>query len=231
MTKHVPFLKPTVVFDLDGTLAETAPDLVATLNVVLAREGLPGIPYEEARDLIGAGARALIERGLRLSAEEVSAARLERMFLEFLEHYAENICERTTLFPGVTEALDGLAARGYGLAVCTNKMEAHSLLLLEKLGISDRFAAICGRDTFPWFKPDPRHLTMTVERAGGDPARCILVGDSRTDVDTARAAGAGAVGVPFGYTDVPMAQLAPDRLVDHYDRLIEAVEELLPLRT
>lgn len=230
MTMHSTFTPPAVVFDLDGTLADTAPDLIATLNVVLAREGLPGIAYEEARDLIGAGARALIERGLGLSEAEVSPARLDRLFADFLAHYGDHICDRTRLFPGVLEALDGLAARGYRLAVCTNKMEAHSILLIEKLGISDRFAAICGRDTFPWFKPDPRHLTMTVERAGGDPTRCILVGDSRTDVDTGRAAGAGTIGVPFGYTDVPMAKLAPDRLVDHYDRLIEAVEELLPIR-
>ena len=230
MTMHASPAPPAVVFDLDGTLADTAPDLIATLNVILAREGLPGIDYEEARDLIGAGARALIERGLRLSEAEVPAARLDRMFADFLAHYGAHICDQTRLFPGVIEALDGLAARGYRLAVCTNKMEAHSLLLIERLGIADRFAAICGRDTFPWFKPDPRHLTMTVERAGGDPARCILVGDSKTDVDTARAAGAGTIGVPFGYTDVPMARLGPDRLVDHYDLLIEAVEELLPLR-
>jgi phosphoglycolate phosphatase len=230
MTKHVQTVAPTVVFDLDGTLAETAPDLIATLNVILDREGLPGIGYEEARDLIGAGARALIERGLRMSAQDVPAARLDRMFHAYLEHYAENICEKTTLFPGVLDSLDGLAARGYKLAVCTNKMEAHSLLLLDKLGIAERFSAICGRDTFPWFKPDPRHLTMTVERAGGAPALCLLVGDSKTDVDTARNAGVPSVGVPFGYTDVPMTELRPDRLIGHFDALVEAVEELLPVR-
>ncbi len=230
MTKPMLPPPPVVVFDLDGTLADTAPDLIATLNVILAREGMPGIEYEEARDLIGAGARALIERGLMLNGREIEPARLDRLFHAYLEHYAAHICEGTKLFPGVLDALDGLAAQGYRLAVCTNKMEAHSLLLIEKLGIYDRFAAICGRDTFPWFKPDARHLTMTVERAAGDPARCLMVGDSRTDVDTARNAGAPAVGVPFGYTDVPMADLAPDRLITHFDQLLEAVEELLPIR-
>jgi phosphoglycolate phosphatase len=124
------------------------------------------------------------------------------------------------------EALDALEGRGYRLAVCTNKVEAHSRLLLEALGVAGRFAAICGRDTFASFKPDPRHLTLTIAQAGGDPARAVMVGDSRTDIATAKAAGIPVVAVTFGYTDTPVEELEPDIVIDHYDRLADAIARL-----
>ncbi|ACL56296.1 phosphoglycolate phosphatase [Methylobacterium nodulans] len=219
-------LAPIVVFDLDGTLAETAGDLIATLNVVLDREGLPPMDVARARDFIGAGARALIARGFAAAGRDLAPDRLDALFRVFLAHYGQHLCVTSHLFPGAGPALDRLAAAGYRLAVCTNKVEDHSVRLLQLLGVADRFAAICGRDTFPWSKPDPRHLTETIARAGGDPARAIMVGDSRTDIATARAAGIPAVAVPFGYTDVPVRDLGPDVIIDHFDALFDAVQHL-----
>jgi phosphoglycolate phosphatase len=219
-------LPPIVVFDLDGTLAETAGDLIGTLNVILEREGLPPVALSQARELIGAGARALIQRGFAAGRRELTPDRLDELFLVFLAHYSQRLCDVSHLFPGVVASLDRLEAAGYRLAVCTNKPEDHSVRLLELLGVKGRFAAICGRDTFPYFKPDPRHLTETIARAGGDPARAVMVGDSRTDVATAKAAGIPVVAVPFGYTDVPVEELEPDVVIPHFDGLYDAVLRL-----
>ena len=221
-------LPPIAVFDLDGTLAETAPDLIATLNVIMAREGLPAVPLADARELIGSGARAMISKGYERAGLELAPDKLDEHFKTFLGIYAEHLCDHSHLFPGVAAALDALASRGFRLAVCTNKVEAHSVQLLEALGIADRFAAICGRDTFPYFKPDPRHLTLTIEQAGGDPARAVMVGDSRTDIATAKAAGIPVVAVPFGYTDTPVDELGPDVVVQHYNGMADAIARLVP---
>jgi phosphoglycolate phosphatase len=218
---------PIAVFDLDGTLADTAGDLVGTLNVILEREGLSPLPVGRARDMIGAGARALIERGFEAAGKELTPARLDELFRQFMVHYGENICVRTRLYPGVVDALDRLEAAGFILAVCTNKVEEHSVKLLRELVIGHRFAANCGRDTLPYFKPDPRHLLLTIERAGGDPAQAVMVGDSRTDIVTARNAGIPVVVVPFGYTDVPVRDLNPDLVIDHFDGLFAAVQRIL----
>jgi phosphoglycolate phosphatase len=218
---------PIAVFDLDGTLADTVYDLIGTLNVVMDRENLPRLPMESGREMIGAGARALIERGLSAAGREATPDHLDRLFRFFMVHYGENLCVDTTLFPGVAAALDRLEEAGFLLAVCTNKYEQLSVRLMESLGIAHRFAAICGRDSFPYFKPDPRHLTLTIEKAGGDPSRAVMVGDSATDIATARAAGIPSVAVTFGYTDIPVHQLDPDRIIDHYDELFDAVSSLL----
>jgi phosphoglycolate phosphatase len=216
-------LPPIAVFDLDGTLAETAPDLIATLNVIMRQEGIPEVPLEKARDMIGAGSRAMIERGFELARKDLTPAHSDELFRQFLAVYAENLCVGSHLFEDVETTLDRLAAQGYLLAVCTNKVELHSRRLLDHLGIADRFAAICGRDTFPWYKPDPRHLTRTIATAGGDPARAVMIGDSRTDIDTAKAAGVPVIAVPFGYTDVPVDELGPDMIVQRYAELVEAI--------
>jgi phosphoglycolate phosphatase len=218
---------PIAVFDLDGTLADTVHDLIATLNVVMDREGLPHLPLTEGREMIGAGARALIERGLDAVGREVTPAHLDEMHRFFLAHYSEHLCVKTRLFPGVAQALDQLEIAGFRLAVCTNKYEDLSVALLEGLGVAHRFAAICGRDSFPYCKPDPRHLTLTIEKAGGDLGRAVMVGDSMTDIATAKAAGIPVVALSFGYSDTPVADLDPDRLIDHYDQLFEAVTTLL----
>jgi len=218
---------PIAVFDLDGTLADTAYDLVATLNVVLEAEGLPPLAVDEGRPVVGEGARALIEHGIAAAGREVAPGRLDELHRFFLAHYGEHLCRHTKLFPGVTEALDRLRSGGFLLAVCTSKAEAYSVEILDGLGISDRFAAICGRESFPYVKPDPRHLLLTIHRAGGDPARAVMVGDSITDVATARAAAIPVVAVTFGYSGVPAKALRPDLVIDHYDELFGAVQALM----
>ncbi|MBY0612501.1 MAG: phosphoglycolate phosphatase [Beijerinckiaceae bacterium] len=217
---------PIVVFDLDGTLADTAGDLIATLNVILETENLPPVPLEQARELIGAGAKALIERGFLAHERALTPERHEELFDRFIVHYGNNLRVHSVLFDGIETALDRLEADGWRFAVCTNKIEKHSVKLLELFGIADRFKAICGRDTFPTFKPDPAHLLMTIERAGGDPRRAIMVGDSRTDIDTAKAARIPSIGVPFGYTDVPMHALGADTVIEHFDELYDAVRTI-----
>ena len=218
---------PIVVFDLDGTLADTAHDLVVTLNVILAQEGLPALRLVQARNLIGAGARVLIERGFEAVGRELTPARLDALYRDFLAYYGENLCGETRLYPGVVAALDRLHADGFRLAVCTNKVERHSVRLLEALGIAERFAAVCGRDTFPYIKPDPRHLALTIDKADGDPRQAVMVGDSRTDIATAKAANIPVVAVPFGYTDVPVSELGPDAIAGHFDELPALVTRLL----
>lgn len=221
-------MRGTLVFDLDGTLAETAPDIMATLNILLTREGLPPLPVARARELVGAGARALIERGFQASGVPLPAEKLEMLFAAFLPIYLERIAEASYLFEGVEAALDRMMQAGFMLAICTNKPEPHSLALLEALGVKGYFRAIVGRETFPFFKPDPRVLAETIRLCAGSPERAIMIGDSLTDLDTARRLGIPCIGVSFGYTNVPMAELSPDRLIHHFDRLDDAVFSLLP---
>ncbi len=219
--------RPVAVFDLDGTLADTAPDLIGTLNHILRAEGLRPLAFEDARDMIGAGARALIQRGFAAADIELAPDRLERHFQEFLVHYGANLCNETRLYPHVPEALDAFQAEGFALAVCTNKVEEHSVALLDALGLGHRFAAICGRDTFPFFKPDPRHLTLTIDKAGGVVDGSIMVGDSITDVSTAKAAGVPSIAVSFGYTDIPPHDLGADALVHSFADLHAAWRGLI----
>jgi len=216
-----------VVFDLDGTLVDTAPDLINALNFVLDREGLPPIPLASARNMIGAGARKLIERGLEVEGRTVTVGELDRMTRDFIDYYAEHIADESRPFDGLEAALDDLEIRGYRFAVCTNKLEWLSKLLLERLGMSRRFAAICGADTFGVAKPDPAILRQTIARAGGDAPASIMVGDSGTDIGTARRAGIPVVAVSFGYSDIPLADLKPDRLIGHMKELPEAIENLV----
>lgn len=222
-------LSPIVVFDLDGTLAETAPDIMRVLNVILVREQLPALPLERARELVGAGARALIERGFRVSGKPLEPETLERLFEDFLLIYAQDVASDSFIHDGVMDAMATLEAEGFKLAVCTNKPILHTRLILDHFGIADRFAAVAGRDSFPYHKPDPRHLTLTIEAAGGDPRRAVMIGDSRTDIDTARAAGIPSICVPFGYTDVAIESLNPDRVIQHFDELAAAVREVLAI--
>ena len=155
-----------VVFDLDGTLVDTAPDLINALNFVLDHEGLPPVPLHSARNMIGAGARRLIERGLELEGRFASFEDITRLTGDFIDYYAAHIADASRPFDGLESALDDLQALGYRFAVCTNKLEWLSKLLLDRLGLSSRFSAICGADTFGVSKPDPAILQQTVARAG-----------------------------------------------------------------
>jgi phosphoglycolate phosphatase len=217
----------TIVFDLDGTLVDTAPDLINALNFVLEREGLPAVPLHAARNMIGAGARRLIERGLELEGRSMNPHDLARLTGDFIDHYAAHIADFSRPFEGLEGALDDLESRGYRFAVCTNKLEWLSKLLLDRLALSARFAAICGADTFGVSKPDPAILRETVARAGGHLSSTVMVGDAGTDIGVARRAGVPVIGVGFGYTDVPIADLKPDRSIDHMRELPAAVEALM----
>lgn len=220
----------TIVFDLDGTLVDTAPDLIDALNHVLDREGLPPVPLHSARNLIGAGARKLIERGLGLEGREASTRDIDRMTADFIAYYADHIADASRPFEGLEDALDDLIARGHRLAVCTNKLEWLSKRLLDRLGLSARFAAICGADTFGVAKPDPAILRQTVARAAGALSSTVMVGDAGTDIGVARRAGVPVIGVSFGYTEVPIAELKPDLLIHHMSELPDAVAGLTELR-
>ena len=219
---------PILVFDLDGTLADTAPDLLASLRAVLNSHGFRADPDPGLRDGIGHGARHLIEFALRQQGLAPCKTTIDAMHQEFLAYYEKNICAETRAYPGLIDLLDRFAACGWRFAVCTNKPEAFSRLLLKELGLTSRFAAVCGGDTFAWRKPHPLHLIGTIETAGSCVETAIMVGDSRTDLDAARGGGIPFVGVTFGYTPVAMSELAPDLLIDSYEELsIAAAQQLM----
>ena len=212
-----------VVFDLDGTLADTAPDLAAALNHALAHFGRPAIEAEMVRNMIGHGSRALLRKGLAATGP-VSEELVERGYGTFLDYYAAFICEGSRAYEGVEDCIDTLRAQGVRVAVCTNKPEALTHLLLDALGWQDRFDAIVGGDTLPLRKPDPAPLREAIARSGGGNA--VMIGDSITDADTARAAGVPFVAVSFGFSDRPVEALGADAVVDHFDHLIPALRRL-----
>jgi phosphoglycolate phosphatase len=218
---------PTVVFDLDGTLVDSAPDLVATLNVIFGRNGLPPVAYDAARNMVGGGARAMIGRGLAAEGRTLGEAEVDRLVRDFIDYYGAHIADHSRPFPGLEAALDELAAAGCRLAVCTNKLEWLSLRLLDAFALSKRFVAICGADTFGLRKPDPELLRLTLARAGGSPDRAVMVGDSLSDIATARAAGVPVVAVDYGYTETPVGELGPDRVIGALPELPAAVFDLL----
>jgi len=212
-----------VVFDLDGTLADTAPDLTAALNHALVRLGRTAIPEESVRHMVGHGARALLQKGLSATGE-MTEELVEAGFPIFLEHYADHICDGSTKFPGLDGALDELSAMGVKLAVCTNKLEGLSRLFLDAIGWQDRFDALVGGDTVGVRKPDPAPLFEAIARSGG--GRAAFIGDSITDTTTGRNAAIPTVAVSFGFSDRPPAELGADRLIDHFDELIPALRSL-----
>ena len=216
----------TIAFDLDGTLVDTAPDLISTLNLVLAGEGLPPVAYDDARRMIGGGARRMIERALIAEGQSVAGAELDRMFRIFIDHYRVHIADRSRPFPHVEGVLQRLGGEGFRLAVCTNKLEWLSVRLLDVLNLSQYFSAICGPDTFGIQKPDPQMLRLTIRRAGGDMQRAIMIGDSLTDVRTARAAHVPVIAVDFGYSEVAPAALGADRLIHSFAELPHAIAAL-----
>ena len=213
----------TVVFDLDGTLADTAPDLTAALNHALGELGRPPVPAQDVRHMVGHGARALLQKGLAATGA-VSEALIEQGFPIFLAHYEAHIADLTRPFPGVEQALAALEADGVTLAICTNKLESLTHRFIAAIGWEGRFAAIVGGDTLPVRKPDPAPLLEAIARAGGGPA--AFVGDSITDTDTARAAAIPCVALSFGFADRPADQLGADRVIDHWDELISALATL-----
>jgi len=220
----------TIVFDLDGTLVDTAPDLVRALNETMDLEGLPRVKLETARNLISHGARVLIERASALHGVTFSATRLDQLTNEFVAFYAADIARESRPFEGVIESLDTLASLGAKLSVCTNKRTALSVQLLDALDMSARFSAIVGADAVTDRKPHPDHYRAAVARAGGEVRRSVMVGDSAADVGSARGAGAPVCVVSFGYSDVGAETLGADVLLHRFSELAPACRRLLAAR-
>ncbi|MGV9009654.1 HAD-IA family hydrolase [Brevundimonas sp.] len=217
----------TIAFDLDGTLVETHRDLVGTLNRMLVREGMPTVPMEGAADLIGGGARALLEHGFAAAGASKEDATRPELFDAFIADYIEHIADHSRPYEGVVETLGRLAARGAILCVATNKRSDLSERLLGALDLTRHFAVIVGPDRVSAHKPDGAHLTEAVGLAGGDPSRAIMVGDAAPDIGAARNAGMPSIGVTFGYIPTPMASLEPDVIVDTFGDIEEAVDMIV----
>ena len=217
----------SIVFDLDGTLVDTAPDLVGMLNLILTQEGLAPLPMDEARRFIGHGAPRMIEQGLAAAGAAAEGERLNHLVERGRAHYLAHIADHSRPFPGAVEALTFLKNAGALLAICTNKQTYLSRALVEALGLTHLFDAIVGADAAPAPKPDRRHLEAAVLAASGTLDRAIMVGDAATDADAARAAGVPLILVSFGYSETPAAELNPDILIDRFDQLPEACVRLL----
>jgi phosphoglycolate phosphatase len=218
---------PLVVFDLDGTLIDTAPDLIDTLNAVYADHGVPTVSMDAGRALVGAGVKPLIAHGLAFLGRPTDAATVDELYGDYVARYAARIARLSRPFDGLAGAMDDLQAAGMRFAVCTNKLDWLSVKLLTELGLLPRFEVVMGPNGLGTSKPDPQALLRTIERCGADPRRAVMVGDSRADIEVARNAGVPSVGVTFGYTPVPMADLNPDRLIAHFAALPDAVHGLL----
>ncbi|WP_159948086.1 HAD family hydrolase [Rhizobium sp. 18065] len=218
----------TIVFDLDGTLVDTAPDLVASLNHTIAIHDLAPVGYSDLTHLVGQGARVMIARAFALRGVPLDDAQLPALLEHFINHYKSGMPGESRPYPGLVAALERLATEGFTLAVCTNKMEELARPLIDKLGLTHHFAAITGGDTFAVRKPDAGHLTGTIEKAGGNPRRALMIGDSVNDILAARNAGIPSIAVPFGYSDTPIEALGASRIINHFDELTVAlVHELV----
>jgi phosphoglycolate phosphatase len=216
----------TLVFDLDGTLVDTAPDLVAATNHVMTRLGLRDVSETSIRPFVGHGALAMVERAAAAQGRDLGKQELHDLFEVFIAHYTANIAVLSRPYAGVLAALDLCRVEGAKLAVCTNKIEVHARALLHELYMTRYFTAITGRDSLHVCKPDPGHLIGTVALAGGQPMKSIMIGDSETDVRTAKAAKIPVIAVDFGYSEEPVASFAPDAVIGHYRDLAAAIRKL-----
>ncbi len=217
----------TLVFDLDGTLVDTAPDLIGALNHVLISAALEPVSMDEVGTLIGHGAKAMILKGMELQNFVPSEPEMAAYFDLFLGYYREHIADQSRPFDGCEAALDVLSAAGAKLAVCTNKTQALSERLLDALSLSHRFGAIIGADAVPSKKPDGDHIVRTVEAVGGTLDRAVMIGDSRTDERAARNAGLPFIWVPFGYEVETREALRPDAVLVHYSELFTLLNSTL----
>lgn len=215
-----------LVFDLDGTLVSSMEDLVATLNTVLTNAGHGSVPPEDVGNMVGMGAKVLLQRGLDHLGVSWTDETIEPLFEEFLVYYSNNLAVHTRPFEGVVAALEKLRASGWKLAVCTNKIERLTLPLMSELDLTKHFDAIVGGDTFSVSKPDKEPVLGAIERAGGTPEGSIMIGDSLTDIKAAKNAGIPVIAVDFGYTPVPVSQLDPDRVISHFDELETSIASL-----
>lgn len=208
-----------IIFDLDGTLIDTSHDLLDSLNYCLKTVDLEPVEYEQLTFLVGQGAKAMLSRAFDLRNRSISDSELDEFVDVFVAHYRENMPGRSHAYDGLLEALERLKSKGVRSAICTNKLEGLAQSLMEKLGLSDQFVTLTGGDSFPFRKPDGRHILETIKLAGGKLNRTIMIGDSINDIAAAKNAGVTSIGVPFGFSDVPIEELEPDAVISHYDEL------------
>jgi phosphoglycolate phosphatase len=216
-----------LIFDLDGTLVDTAPDLTAATNHALSLIGRRSISQEEARHMVGHGSRALIVRGCEVTGGAVDDNTVKRLNIAFLDYYADNIADHSVIFPGLLAVLTRAKQSGLKLGVCTNKVERLSHKLLAALNIADYFGAVVGGDTLPIMKPDPAPYREVAKRLGVDVANTLMFGDSETDIRTAQNAGVPVIAVTFGYTPQPVQTFNPTHVINHYDQAWTLVETYL----
>ena len=212
-----------IIFDLDGTLVDSAPDLADALNSVLRREGLREQTLDAVKGMVGAGARVLIQRGFAANGTALSEPEAERLLPAFLADYRARATAKTRLMPGARQLLTELVAAGVGLGLCTNKPEDITRQILGDLAVAVHFGSIVGGDTTPAKKPDPRPLLHALEELGCPAGEALMVGDSAADAGAARAAGTGLALVTFGYSRVPVAEMKPDHLILHFDEFLPAL--------
>ena len=222
-----PEMPIAVIFDLDGTLVDTAPDLLGALNAVLTVDGFEAIEPSDLRHLVGNGVRAMFEHALTRKGGSVAPARMTDMTERFLTYYRANIARGSKPFPRVPETLDLLGNSGAGLGVCTNKAQDLTELLLNELRLSRHFPAVIGGGRTPYNKPDPRHVFEVMKALNGQRERAVLVGDSSVDVAAARAAEIPVIAMSYGYTPVPVAELGADAVVDDFAALPEVIFRLV----
>lgn len=217
----------TVLFDLDGTLVDTAPDLIGTLNTLLVQRGYRPVAVAESKHLVGRGARALLEHGFAEAGARPEEARDPALFDAFIADYVARIADRSRPFDGAVAALDRLAGRGAILAVATNKRTDLSLALLDALDLTRRFAAVVGPDRVSARKPSGAHLRDAVALAGGDPGRAVMVGDSTIDTGAARDAAMPCIVAGFGYNDAAPDDMGGDAVIAHYDQIDAVIDTLV----
>ena len=219
-------MKRAAIFDLDGTLIDSLPDVMNALNAVLADRGRRPVVRDEAKLMVGGGAEPLLERAFNATGDALPAERMTECVDAFTTYYQENPATETTIFDGAIQALDALSHDGIKLGICTNKPHKSALQVLEALQLDRHFGACFGKASVPYHKPDRRHYDKVAAALGVDPDQSLYIGDSETDIETARNAGVPIIMVPFGYSRRPAAELGGDRLINHFSELPNAVREL-----
>ena len=218
-----------LVFDLDGTLFDTAPDLHRCLNAVLAEHGRRSVALDDVRQMVGDGAAKLIERGFAATGAPREPGDLPPLVRRFLDHYRAGAHVLTRPFPGVVDALIGLSADGFRLGICTNKPYGSTMDVLEAMEVEHLFQAVGGGDSFAVRKPDPSHLLEVLKLMRATPGEAVMIGDSGNDVAVARAAGVPVIAVSYGYTTVPVDQLGADHVIDSFAELTAIVAQIVPV--
>ncbi len=216
----------SIVFDLDGTLIDSAPEVRAAANKILAEEGRRALSLDEVKSLVGEGAAATIEKALKLTGDAGTPEQVKDFMRRYLRQYAANPAENTVIYPGVVETLETLQAQGVTMGICTNKPKATTIPVLEALGLDRFFRSVICADDAPHRKPDGRHVTQTLEKMGVTVKSAAFVGDSETDIAAARDAGVVSVAVSYGYCHIPLAELPADAVIDHFPDLLQALNGL-----